>query len=182
MKLTRHASRRLAAAAITCTAILVPTAALAAAGSAATAGAPASGARPACPVTAYVVNTGSDTVTPINIATGKAGKAIKVGSAPDAIVVTPDGKTAYVANSGSDTVTPINAATGKAGRPSKSVATRGPSRSRRNYPASWAAPRRGNTWAVNSCHTRPGCRGKDATGNGPAQSQRQERPIQERPS
>ena len=82
MKLTRHASRRLAAATITCTAILVPTAALAAAGSAATAGAPASGTRPARPVTAYVVNTGSDTVIPIDTATGKA---IKVGSAPDAI-------------------------------------------------------------------------------------------------
>ncbi len=50
---------------------------------------------------------GSGTVTPITTATGKAGKAINVGSFPWAIAVTPNGKTAYVANSGSGTVTPI---------------------------------------------------------------------------
>jgi YVTN family beta-propeller protein len=112
MKLTSRAAPGLAAAALTCTAILVPAVALASA---------ASGARQARPVTAYIVNNGSDTVTPIRTATKTAGKAIKVGSEPDAIAITPNGKTAYVANGGdamrtSDTVTPIRTATGKAGK------------------------------------------------------------------
>jgi large repetitive protein len=55
-------------------------------------------ARPAHPVTAYVANQGSDTVTPVDTATNKALKAIKVGSGTYAIAVAPDGKTAYVAN------------------------------------------------------------------------------------
>ena len=79
---------------------------------------PASAARP---VTAYVVNGSSGTVTPIRNATKTAGKAIKVGSLPDAIAITPDGKTVYVANGGdamrtSDTVTPIDTATNKVGK------------------------------------------------------------------
>ena len=77
---------------------------------------PASGARPAHPVTAYVVNSSSDTVTPIRAATNTAGKAIKVGHFPDAIAITPDGRTAFVVNSGSGTVTPIRTATGTAGK------------------------------------------------------------------
>ena len=39
--------------------------------------------------TAYVVNAGSDTVTPIAIATNKAGPAIKTGKTPFAIAITP---------------------------------------------------------------------------------------------
>jgi DNA-binding beta-propeller fold protein YncE len=70
-------------------------------------------ARPTHPATAYAVS-GSDTVTPILTATNKAGKAIKVGSGPDAIAITPDEKTAYV-TSGSG-VTPISTATNKAGK------------------------------------------------------------------
>lgn len=46
MKLTSHAARRLAAAAITCTSFLLPAAALAAPGSAATAGSPTSPSKP----------------------------------------------------------------------------------------------------------------------------------------
>jgi YVTN family beta-propeller protein len=72
--------------------------------------------RPPDPVTAYVVNAGSGTVTPIRAATGKPLKAIRVGTNPAAIAITPDGKTAYVVNSGSGTVTPIRVATNKAGR------------------------------------------------------------------
>ena len=53
-------------------------------------------------------------MTPINTATGKPGKAIKVGGGRHAIAITPDGKTAYVANSGSGTVTPIRTATNTA--------------------------------------------------------------------
>jgi YVTN family beta-propeller protein len=53
-------------------------------------------------VTGYVVNTGSGpnagTVTPINTVTNKAGRSIKVGSYPQAIAITPNGKTAYVLN------------------------------------------------------------------------------------
>jgi YVTN family beta-propeller protein len=65
--------------------------------------------------TLYVVNFGSDTVTPITVATNKPGKAIPVGLTPDAIAITPNGKEAYVVNFGSNTVTPIGTATNKAG-------------------------------------------------------------------
>jgi YVTN family beta-propeller protein len=62
------------------------------------------------------------TVTPINTATNIAGKNIKVGVTPGAIVITPDGKTAYVLNladgaPGKGSVTPINTATNTAGKP-----------------------------------------------------------------
>jgi YVTN family beta-propeller protein len=72
---------------------------------------------PAIPVTAYVANTGSGTVTPIATATNAAGHPITVGSFPDAIATTPDGTTAYVANDNSGTVTPITTATNTAGTP-----------------------------------------------------------------
>jgi YVTN family beta-propeller protein len=39
--------------------------------------------------TAYVVSNGSDTVTPVSVVTGRAGKAISVGSAPVSIAITP---------------------------------------------------------------------------------------------
>ena len=79
--------------------------------------------RPAAPgtrnpdTTAFVVNSGSDTVTPVILSSGKRRRAIKVGSGPQAIAVTPDGTEALVVNSGSDSVTPINTLTGKAGGP-----------------------------------------------------------------
>lgn len=66
--------------------------------------------------TAYVVNFGSDNVTPINIATNTAtpaGAWITVGSLPDAIAITPNGKTAYVANSGDGTISKIALSTGQ---------------------------------------------------------------------
>ena len=81
---------------------------------------PASAAWPAHPVTAYIVNSGSDTVTPIRTATNTAGKAINAGTAPVAIAITPDGTTAYVASEGlfgrAGTVTPIRTATNTAGK------------------------------------------------------------------
>ena len=70
--------------------------------------------------TAYVLADSSPTgspshaVIPIRTATNTAGKAIRVGSGPDAIAITPDGRTAYVANGRSGTVTPIRTATNKA--------------------------------------------------------------------
>ena len=68
---------------------------------------------------AYVVNEESGTVTPIRTATNTALPPVKVGRAPNAIAVTPDGKTVYVANNISDTVTPIRTATNTALRPIK---------------------------------------------------------------
>jgi YVTN family beta-propeller protein len=67
--------------------------------------------------TAFVVNYGSATVTPVDLVSQRAGAPIKVGQGPRAIAITPGGRTAYVANSGSGTVTPINTVTGRAGRP-----------------------------------------------------------------
>ncbi len=60
-------------------------------------------------------------MTPIDVATGRTGTPIRVGSGPWGIAITPDGKTAYVANyganGGGNTVTPIDVATGRAGTP-----------------------------------------------------------------
>ena len=77
----------------------------------------AASAGPGIPVTVYVANGGSDTVTPIQTATNTAGPPIPAGSQPFAIAITPDGKTAYVVNSLSGTVTPIDTATNTAGAP-----------------------------------------------------------------
>jgi YVTN family beta-propeller protein len=97
-----------------------PSAPAAAPAASAVSAAPAApdGAPPADP-TAFVVNYGlgtvtPGTVTPVNLVTRRAGRAIGVGANPDAIAITPDGRTAYVANSGSGTVTPISTATGAA--------------------------------------------------------------------
>jgi YVTN family beta-propeller protein len=75
---------------------------------------PAAGHGPA-DQTAFVVNSASNSVTPVNLVTRRAGKPVPVGSEPQAIALSPDGGTAYVVNSGSGTVTPINTATRRAG-------------------------------------------------------------------
>ena len=67
--------------------------------------------------TAFAVNYGSGTVTPVDLVSKRAGTPIRVGKDPSAIAITPSGRTAYVANSGSGTVTPIDTITGRAGRP-----------------------------------------------------------------
>ena len=67
--------------------------------------------------TAFVVSAGSGTVTPVDLRTRRAGRAIRVGAHPTAIVAAPDGRLLYVADSGAGLVTPINAATRRAGRP-----------------------------------------------------------------
>jgi YVTN family beta-propeller protein len=69
--------------------------------------------------TAFVVNSGSGSVTPVDLRTRHAGTPIKVGAKPTAIVAAPDGRTLYVADSGAGTVTPIDAATRRAGHPIK---------------------------------------------------------------
>ena len=64
----------------------------------------------------YVANTGSDTVSVINTATGQRIDAnsssfstdISVGSSPSALAPSADGKRLYVANTGSGTVSVIN--------------------------------------------------------------------------
>ena len=89
----------------------------AAADGASIAGSADPGAEPMSPVTAYVVNDASGTVTPIATATNTAGPPISVGDGPVPIAITPDGKTAYVANFGSGTVTPIATATNTADPP-----------------------------------------------------------------
>ena len=78
---------------------------------------PAYASSPPTPTpTAYVVNSGPGTVTPITIANDPAndtvGTAINVGSAPEAIAITSDGATAYVANTGSDNVSVIDTTAG----------------------------------------------------------------------
>ena len=67
--------------------------------------------------TAFVVNSGSGSVTPIDLATRRAGRPIRVGKHPLAIAVRPGGQTAYVVNNRSGTVTPIDTATRRAGPP-----------------------------------------------------------------
>ncbi len=69
----------------------------------------------AAPGTAYVTDLTGESVTPIELATNKAGKGIKVGKQPAGIAITPDGSTVYVANKESASVTPIDVATNKAG-------------------------------------------------------------------
>jgi YVTN family beta-propeller protein len=61
--------------------------------------------------TAYVVNDGASTVTPINTATNMPGTPIAVKGNPVGIAITPDGQTAYVGSYGSPDVTPIDTAT-----------------------------------------------------------------------
>jgi YVTN family beta-propeller protein len=74
---------------------------------------PRSSGRPS--PTAFVANSASASVIPVSLVTGKAGRAIRVGSDPEAIAATPDGRTVYVVNSGSGTVTPIDTSTEKPG-------------------------------------------------------------------
>ena len=64
-----------------------------------------------------MINNDRGFVTPINTASNKASKQIKVGGLPNALAITPNGKTLYVVSSSpSGWVTPINTATNKAGK------------------------------------------------------------------
>jgi YVTN family beta-propeller protein len=58
-----------------------------------------------------------DEVTPINLFTRKALPPIKVGNAPLAVAITPDGGTVFVTNLNSESVSPIDVATDRAGSP-----------------------------------------------------------------
>lgn len=76
-------------------------------------------ARP--PATVYVGNFSSETVTPIQIATGRALRAVQVRECPDGLAVTPDSRTVFAIGDGprcvGGRVVPISAATSKPGRP-----------------------------------------------------------------
>ena len=84
----------------------------------------------------------SDTVTPIDTAADKVGKAINVGTSPDAIAITPNGKTVYVGSLFAETVTPIRTVTNTPGK-AISAGSPVPSRSRRTGrpPTSSTTPR-----------------------------------------
>jgi len=75
------------------------------------------GASPPRQQTAFVVNSASNSVTPVDLATRRAEKPIRVGADPVAIALAPGGGTAYVVSAGSGTVTPIVTRAGKAGKP-----------------------------------------------------------------
>jgi DNA-binding beta-propeller fold protein YncE len=59
---------------------------------------------------AFVTNAFDGTVTPIDLARRKAGKAVKVGAEPRAACCTPNGRRLYVANSASNTISVFNGA------------------------------------------------------------------------
>jgi YVTN family beta-propeller protein len=76
--------------------------------------------------TAYVINSGGGTVTPIDLATSTPEKPIIISGEPTTMTIAPDGKTAYVgsgaATGGAEptseqTMTPIDLATNTAGKP-----------------------------------------------------------------
>lgn len=73
---------------------------------------------------AYVANYASNTVTPVDLRTNKAGHPILAGIGPADIAIAPDGRTAYVTDDGSasalgSTITPINLATNRPEAPIK---------------------------------------------------------------
>ncbi len=63
--------------------------------------------------TAYVADSNSSYVTPIDTATDTAGTPIRVGKWPSAVQITPDGYIVYALNTGSSTVTAIDTTTNK---------------------------------------------------------------------
>jgi DNA-binding beta-propeller fold protein YncE len=71
--------------------------------------------------TAYVAQNVTNTIVPVNLATGANGALIDVGQEPTGIAITPDGRTAYVVTGGEQIggggVVPIDTATGTAGAP-----------------------------------------------------------------
>ncbi len=90
---------------------------------------PRTGAPPSVPKvptgTAYVIDSGGGTVTPIGLATNTAEKPIHVPGEPVALTAAPDGKTAYVISgatnspgaSSDQTMTPIDLTTDTAEKP-----------------------------------------------------------------
>jgi DNA-binding beta-propeller fold protein YncE len=73
-------------------------------------------AGPTVAYTAYIANSGSGTITPINTATNATGSMPAIND-PSAVAITPDRKTALVGNWNEGTVTPITLSTMTAGSP-----------------------------------------------------------------
>ncbi len=67
--------------------------------------------------TVYVINDGGTFITPISTATNTALPAIKIGFAPAALAITPDGKTGYAASPTNFQLVPIDLVTGTARKP-----------------------------------------------------------------
>ena len=66
--------------------------------------------------TAYLVNSGAHTVTPVTLSNDSAGTQITVGAQnPTGIAITPDGTTAWVADGTGNVVTPVTVSTNTAG-------------------------------------------------------------------
>lgn len=66
--------------------------------------------------TAYLANSGANTVTPVDLATDAAGPPINVGpKPPTGLAVTSNGSTVWVADGTGNVVTPITVASGAAG-------------------------------------------------------------------
>ncbi|MDQ1027934.1 hyaluronoglucosaminidase [Streptomyces umbrinus] len=65
--------------------------------------------------TAYAANQGSDSVSVIDVPTGKVTATIAVGDVPAGLALTPDGRTLWVADYSDDAVQPVDLATGTAG-------------------------------------------------------------------
>ncbi len=65
----------------------------------------------------YVTKRSTNTVVPVDVASGGVGADIPVGTRPVAIVISRDGSKAYVANYGSNNVTPIDVAAQTPGTP-----------------------------------------------------------------
>ncbi|MGX1912598.1 beta-N-acetylglucosaminidase domain-containing protein [Streptomyces phaeochromogenes] len=65
--------------------------------------------------TVYAANQGSDSVSVIDVPTGKVTATIAVGDVPAGLTLTPDGKTLWVADYSDDAVQPVDLATGTAG-------------------------------------------------------------------
>jgi len=123
--------------------------------------------------TAFVVNSASATVTPVDLTTRRAGPPIPVGARPQAIAITPDGRTAYVANSGSGTVTPIDTATRRAGTPTGPAPGRWPSRSpRTGAPPTWPTPAQAPSLPSTPPPAGPGRRSGPAWARGASRSAR----------
>ncbi|HTW09405.1 MAG TPA: YncE family protein [Acidimicrobiales bacterium] len=66
---------------------------------------------------AYVTVFGDDSVVPVDLATRRAGRPIRLpsGSGPSAIAIGPSGRTAYVTDEGTSALTAVNLASGRPG-------------------------------------------------------------------
>ncbi|MEU6143784.1 beta-N-acetylglucosaminidase domain-containing protein [Streptomyces sp. NPDC047081] len=67
--------------------------------------------------TAYTANQGSDTISVIDVPTGKVTATVAVGRVPAGLALTPDGHTLWVANYTDGTVQPVDTGTLKPGTP-----------------------------------------------------------------